>query len=131
MTGFSIDRARLVLVLEMIQVEIENLPFPLGLAPWTRFSWFGVFPVEEDGSIKKFPDFLKLDISIVIATMEAVLIEGLEPRQNRQRGDDFQAIEFLQYEDPNLQLERKLTVMEELRDDLKKKWPAKCGELRT
>jgi hypothetical protein len=23
--------------------------------------------------------------------MEAVLIEGLEPRQNRKRGDDFQA----------------------------------------
>jgi hypothetical protein len=31
--------------------------------------------------------------------MEAVLVEGLEPRQNLEQGDDFQAIEFLQVED--------------------------------
>ena len=30
------------------------------------------------------------------------MIEGLEPRQNRRRGDDFQAVEFLQAEDPTL-----------------------------
>jgi hypothetical protein len=41
-----------------------------------------------------------LNVDVVVATMEAVLIEGLEPRQNRKRGDDFQAVEFLQFEDP-------------------------------
>jgi hypothetical protein len=54
---------------------------------WTRFSWFGVYPVEESGALKKSADFSNVETSIVIATMEAVLIEGLEPRQNRKRGD--------------------------------------------
>ena len=47
-----------------------------------------------------------VETSIVIVMMEAVLIEGLEPRQNRKRGDDFQAIEFLQVEDPKLEMNR-------------------------
>jgi hypothetical protein len=51
--------------------------------------------------------------------MEAVLIEGLEPRQNRKRGDDFQAVEFLQFEDPQLQLARKLAIVQELTAGLK------------
>lgn len=86
---------------------------------WTRFSWFGVFPVEETGSLKVSADFSKVDINVVIATMEAVLIEGLEPRQNRRRGDDFQAVGFLQFEDPKLQLERKLSVMQEVTNVLR------------
>jgi hypothetical protein len=42
---------------------------------WTRFSWFGVYPVEENGTLKISADFSHVDINIVIATMEAVLIE--------------------------------------------------------
>jgi hypothetical protein len=57
--------------------------------------------------------------SIVIATMEGVLIEGLNPRQNRKRGDDFQAIEFLQVEDPKLEMNRKLAIFQELAAHLK------------
>ncbi|MFQ6608184.1 MAG: hypothetical protein ACE5EE_06555 [Fidelibacterota bacterium] len=34
--------------------------------------------------------------------MEALLIEGLEPPQNRRRGDDFSAVEYLQAEDTDL-----------------------------
>jgi hypothetical protein len=34
--------------------------------------------------------------------MEALLIEGLEPPQNRRRGDDFRAVEYLQAEDREL-----------------------------
>jgi predicted GIY-YIG superfamily endonuclease len=67
---------------------------------WTRFSWFGVFAVEESGALKRNADFSRFPMKIIIATMEAVLIEGLEPRQNRKRGDDFRAVEFLQGEDP-------------------------------
>lgn len=85
---------------------------------WTRFSWFGVYPVQEDGSLMTTADF-RLNIDIVIATMEAVLIEGLEPRQNRRRGDDFQAVEFLQFEDPRLEIERKTAVVAELMEQLK------------
>jgi hypothetical protein len=87
---------------------------------WTRFSWFGVYPVNADGSLDADADFSRVDINVVIATMEAVLIEGLEPRQNRRRGDEFQAVEFLQFEDPKLQLERKLAVVKELADHLVK-----------
>jgi hypothetical protein len=86
---------------------------------WTRYSWFGVYPVEENGALKKSADFSNVQTSIVIATMESVLIEGLEPRQNRKRGDDFQAIEFLQVEDPKLELNRKLPIFQELAAQLK------------
>ena len=51
--------------------------------------------------------------------MEAVLIEGLEPRQNRKRGDDFQAIEFLQVEDPKLEMNRKFALVQELTANLR------------
>jgi hypothetical protein len=88
---------------------------------WTRFSWFGVFPVEPDGALKTDADFSKVNVNIVIATMEAVLIEGLEPRQNRKRGDDFQAIEYLQVEDPKLELNRKLAIVQELASQITSK----------
>ena len=81
---------------------------------WNRFSWFGVYPVEENGNLKTVADFSGVDISIVIATMEAVLIEGLEPRQNRKRGDDFQAVEFLQFEDPELSLQRERELLQKM-----------------
>jgi len=79
-----------------------------------------VYPVEENGTLKTSADFSNVDIDIVIATMEAVLIEGLEPRQNRKRGDDFQAIEFLQVEDPKFEMNRKLAIVQELAAQLKK-----------
>lgn len=88
--------------------------FDLLSGRWTRFSWFGVFPVEENGNLRTSVAFKSVEINIVIATMEAVLIEGLEPRQNRKRGDDFQAIEFLQVEDPKLEMNRKRAFLQDL-----------------
>lgn len=35
--------------------------------------------------------------------MLAILIEALEPRQNRKRGDDLSAVEYIQREDPEIQ----------------------------
>jgi len=55
---------------------------------------------------------------MVIITMEAVLIEGLEPRQNRKRGDDLQAVEFIQVEDPSIERERKAAIVRELSTSL-------------
>jgi hypothetical protein len=45
---------------------------------WNRFSWFGVYEVSEDASLKteKAAAFSQ---DMLIATMEALLIEGLEP----------------------------------------------------
>jgi hypothetical protein len=81
---------------------------------WDRFSWFGIYPVESEGTLRTDVDLSNIGVEVVISTLEAVLIEGLEPRQNRRRGDDFQAIEFLQSEDPNIELSRKHALLAEL-----------------
>lgn len=86
---------------------------------WTRFSWFGVYVVNEDGSLRISAEFANVKTNVIIATMEAVLIEGLEPRQNRKRGDDFQAIEYTQVEDPELALTQKKAVAQQLLASLK------------
>jgi hypothetical protein len=83
---------------------------------WDRFSWFGIFSVEENGSLSAAPPDV-FNLENLIATMEALLIEGLEPPQNRRRGDDFSAVEFLQVEDPELEKSQILQLM----DGLKKK----------
>jgi hypothetical protein len=41
-------------------------------------------------------------LASLIATLEALLIEALEPPQNRKRGDDFSGIEYIQDIDPEL-----------------------------
>lgn len=81
---------------------------------WDRFSWFGVFRVEEDGSLSsdKPEDFT---LENLVTTMEAILIEGLEPPQNRKRGDEFRAVEFLQLEDPEIERSRNLELIDELK----------------
>ena len=42
----------------------------------------------------------------MIPALEAILIEALEPRQNRKRGDDLSAVEYIQREDPEIQKKR-------------------------
>lgn len=84
---------------------------------WDRFSWFGVYPVAESGAIdSNVQGSYTLDMLIV--TMEALLIEGLEPPQNRKRGDDFRAVEFLQVEDPDIQKTQIVRLMDELKKKL-------------
>ena len=81
---------------------------------WTRFSWFGIYPAEDNGSLRKNVDVSNVGLEVVIATLEAVLIEGLEPRQNRRRGEDFKAVEFLQAEDPEIENLRSRDVLSQL-----------------
>ena len=82
---------------------------------WDRFSWFGIFPVTGAGTLNSTADFSGLSKDTVIVTLEAVLIEALEPRQNRKGGDwKIDAIEFLQREDPEFELKRKKAIVEEL-----------------
>jgi hypothetical protein len=80
---------------------------------WDRFSWFGVLHVNEDGTLAKDPS-VPNDLNILIATMEALLIEGLEPPQNRKRGDDFRAVEFLQVVEPKIEMNKVLSTVAEL-----------------
>lgn len=67
---------------------------------WNRFSWFGLLDVAEDGSLREM--VLNISIANLIATLEALLIEALEPPQNRKRGDDFSGMEYIQAIDPEL-----------------------------
>ena len=70
-------------------------------ARWNRFSWFGLLPVSELGTLGLLP--LTYDAAKTIPALEAILIEALEPRQNRKRGDDLSAVEYIQKEDPAIQ----------------------------
>lgn len=72
---------------------------------WDRFSWFGVRAVAEDGTLGPVPGG-NFAVEMLVTTMEALLIEGLEPPQNRRRGDGFNATEFIQTTDPQLQRRR-------------------------
>ena len=67
---------------------------------WNRFSWFGFHDVTDEGNLREMP--LKTSLAALVATLEALLIESLEPPQNRKRGDDFSAIEYIQDIDPEL-----------------------------
>ena len=70
-------------------------------ARWDRFSWFGLLPVSDKGTLGKLPD--NYDAAKMIPALEAILIEALEPRQNRKRGDDLAAVEYIQKEDSEIQ----------------------------
>jgi hypothetical protein len=84
---------------------------------WDRFSWFGVCSVVSDGTLQ-LADTPQSNVNALIVTMEALLIEGLEPPQNRKRGDEFKAIEYLQVEDPEINKSKIVALMDELKSKL-------------
>ena len=79
---------------------------------WNRFSWFGLCPVRDDGSLGEPTHGHGPDA--IIAAMEALLIEALEPAQNRRRGDGFTGVEFIQAEDPEIEKAQLKALMAEL-----------------
>jgi len=79
---------------------------------WNRFSWFGFKPVNDEGSLGEVP--VNLNSDKIISSFEAVLIEALEPRQNRKRGDDLSAVEYIQKEDPDIRKKRSQVLLAEL-----------------
>ncbi len=68
---------------------------------WNRFSWFGLYGVSDAGNLTE--EALAPTIASMVTAFEAILIETLEPPQNRRRGDDFTAVEYIQGIDPELQ----------------------------
>jgi hypothetical protein len=72
---------------------------------WNRFSWFGLLDVTNEGKLVDVP--VNTTLPLLIGTLEALLIEVLEPPQNRKRGDDFSVFEYIQDIDPELK-ERQL-----------------------
>ena len=67
---------------------------------WNLFSWFGLLEVTDEGNLREVK--LNPTIPILIETLEGLLIEALEPPQNRKRGDDLTAIEYIQDIDPEI-----------------------------
>jgi hypothetical protein len=77
---------------------------------WDRFSWFGLLAVSEAGELGTVPD--SYVGTKIIPAMEAILIEALEPRQNRKRGDDLSAVEYIQMVDPEVQKKKAMQTMQ-------------------
>lgn len=95
--GRSIDRP---LGKRMYEHTIDRLG-----SRWNRFSWFGLLDVTQEGDLRETP--LNTSLASLVGTLEALLIEALEPPQNRRRGDDLSASEYIQDIDPELK-EREL-----------------------
>ncbi len=79
-------------------------------ARWDRFSWFGLLPVSDTGSLEPLPGMY--DAANLIPALEAVLIEALEPRQNRKRGDDLAAVEYIQRVDPEIEKKKVKAILD-------------------
>lgn len=77
---------------------------------WDRFSWFGILPVNDSGALGAQEESFRIDK--LLPALEAILIEALEPRQNRKRGDDLSAVEFIQQTDPSIKKKLMKQAME-------------------
>lgn len=66
---------------------------------WTYFSWFGTRTVDADGGMAE-PSGVT-DPADILDLLEFILIEAIEPRQNRQRGVGAGS-EFIQAIDPRI-----------------------------
>lgn len=85
-------------------------------ARWDRFSWFGLLPVSDKGKIGTLPE--SYIATNLIPALEAILIEALEPRQNRKRGDDLGAVEYIQKIDPAIEKKRFKTMWDSVLNKL-------------
>ncbi len=73
-------------------------------ARWDTFSWFGLLPFSDEGNMKVLPK--QYTSEKIAPLLEAILIEALEPRQNRKRGDNFSNLEYLQKTDKQIEKKR-------------------------
>ncbi len=85
---------------------------------WDRFSWFGFYSVNDKGHLLDRKIFEILDIQNVADTIEAILIESVEPRQNRKQGNTLFGMEYLQKESPEIKKKRTEEFLKELADKL-------------
>ena len=83
---------------------------------WDRFSWFGLLPVSDKGKLGQVP--ATYSSQKLMPALEAIMIEALEPRQNRKRGDDLSAVEYLQKADPEIERKKRKAVLEAAMKDV-------------
>ena len=84
---------------------------------WNRFSWFGLQRVTSTGQLEP-ANFGSLKADDIVTALEAILIEGMEPPQNRRRGDDFRAVEYIQVKDRKLKKKELSAIMEKLKSQI-------------
>ena len=85
---------------------------------WDRFSWFGFYPVNENGKLLTDIKLDKITVQNLGDILEAILIESIEPRQNRKQGNLFFGLEYLQQEAPEIKKRLKEQIIKELTDKL-------------
>ena len=72
---------------------------------WDRFSWFGLCDVAPDGYLVAKPSVHATKPAAVLDQIEAVLVESVEPRLNRQGGQFGEnVVRYLQFPDSRDQL---------------------------
>ncbi|MDQ6631361.1 MAG: HTH domain-containing protein [Verrucomicrobiota bacterium] len=84
---------------------------------WNRFSWFGFYGVSDAGKLTEEP--LVPTLASIVSAFEAILIETLEPPQNRRRGDDFTGVEYIQDIDPELREQELQTTLRNIEQKLR------------
>ncbi len=84
---------------------------------WNRFSWFGLKGVNTEGILIESNN-TEFNSDIFILTLESILIESLEPPQNRRAGDMFRGIEYLQAEDPEIKKRNLKSLLGEIQQNL-------------
>lgn len=85
---------------------------------WDRFSWFGFYSVNDKGHLSDRKKFENIDIQVLSDTLEAILIESVEPRQNRKQGNTLSGMEYLQKESAEIKKKRTEELLKELTDKL-------------
>ncbi len=85
---------------------------------WDRFSWFGFKGVMPDGSLLPIAIDQTISYYELADTLEAIMVEGLEPRQNRKRGNKFSGKEFIQEKDSALLRKDMLNLLEQMKNQL-------------
>ena len=81
---------------------------------WDRFSWFGFYPIKENLELEENLDLSNITINDFGDMLEEILIENIEPRQNRKQGNQFDGIEFLHQEAPEIKKHKKQKLLKEL-----------------
>lgn len=85
---------------------------------WDRFSWFGFYPVNSSGKLLLDIKLKDITVNHLGDILEAILIESLEPRQNRKQGNLFNGLEYLQQEAPEIKKKLKEQIIRELTDKI-------------
>jgi len=58
--------------------------------------------------------FKNIDIQILADTFESILIECVEPRQNRKQGNTLSGMEYLQQESPEIKKRKREELFREI-----------------